>query len=99
MGPDLQFQVELRGFEPLTPSMRTRCATGLRYSPWNGCQPSKGSGLSVRSAALGSAGCGFASCRRRLGGFASGGRKTGPVRFSRRRRGWQRRCTGHRAGH
>jgi hypothetical protein len=29
--------VELRGFEPLTPSMRTRCATGLRYSPWNGC--------------------------------------------------------------
>jgi hypothetical protein len=30
-------RVELRGFEPLTPSMRTRCATGLRYSPWNGC--------------------------------------------------------------
>jgi hypothetical protein len=29
------FRVELRGFEPLTPSMRTRCATGLRYSPWN----------------------------------------------------------------
>jgi hypothetical protein len=28
------FRVELRGFEPLTPSMRTRCATGLRYSPW-----------------------------------------------------------------
>jgi hypothetical protein len=28
------FGVELRGFEPLTPSMRTRCATGLRYSPW-----------------------------------------------------------------
>ena len=27
--------VELRGFEPLTPSMRTRCATGLRYSPEN----------------------------------------------------------------
>jgi hypothetical protein len=26
-------EVELRGFEPLTPSMRTRCATGLRYSP------------------------------------------------------------------
>ena len=33
--------VELRGFEPLTPSMRTRCATGLRYSPRNGCQRSK----------------------------------------------------------
>ena len=33
--------VELRGFEPLTPSMRTRCATGLRDSPWNGCQRSK----------------------------------------------------------
>jgi site-specific DNA recombinase len=25
--------VDLRGFEPLTPSMRTRCATGLRYRP------------------------------------------------------------------
>src|SRR5512135_514870 len=33
--------VELRGFEPLTPSMRTRCATGLRYSPENLSQPSK----------------------------------------------------------
>src|ERR1035438_9434245 len=38
---DLQFRVELRGFEPLTPSMRTRCATGLRHSPWTGSQPSK----------------------------------------------------------
>ncbi len=38
---ELQFLVELRGFEPLTPSMRTRCATGLRYSPKNGCQRSK----------------------------------------------------------
>jgi hypothetical protein len=28
--------VELRGFEPLTPSMRTRCATGLRHSPNGG---------------------------------------------------------------
>ena len=28
-------KVELRGFEPLTPSMRTRCATRLRYSPEN----------------------------------------------------------------
>jgi hypothetical protein len=34
-------RVELRGFEPLTPSMRTRCATGLRYSPKNASQPSK----------------------------------------------------------
>ena len=33
--------VELRGFEPLTPSMRTRCATGLRYSPENLRQRSK----------------------------------------------------------
>ena len=33
--------VELRGFEPLTPSMRTRCATGLRYSPKNASQRSK----------------------------------------------------------
>src|ERR1035438_8052858 len=38
---DLQFRVDLRGFEPLTPSMRTRCATGLRYSPENLSQPSK----------------------------------------------------------
>ncbi len=30
--------VELRGFEPLTPSMRTRCATGLRHSPMNRVQ-------------------------------------------------------------
>ena len=30
---DVELLVELRGFEPLTPSMRTRCATGLRYSP------------------------------------------------------------------
>jgi site-specific DNA recombinase len=28
--------VELRGFEPLAPSMRTRCATGLRHSPQPG---------------------------------------------------------------
>ena len=38
-------RVELRGFEPLTPSMRTRCATGLRYSPWDGCQRSKDRGM------------------------------------------------------
>ncbi|CAL2057831.1 hypothetical protein GPN2_11008 [Streptomyces murinus] len=25
--------VDLRGFEPLAPSMRTRCATGLRHRP------------------------------------------------------------------
>ena len=43
-------EVELRGFEPLTPSMRTRCATGLRYSPWNGCQRSKDLGLLARAA-------------------------------------------------
>ena len=35
------FLVELRGFEPLTPSMRTRCATGLRYSPKTASQRSK----------------------------------------------------------
>ena len=40
-GSDLQFLVELRGFEPLTPSMRTRCATGLRYSPKTGSQRTK----------------------------------------------------------
>ena len=51
----LRFWVELRGFEPLTPSMRTRCATGLRYSPKNGCQRSKRSGLLARTAAADSA--------------------------------------------
>src|SRR5690349_2605933 len=40
-----RISVELRGFEPLTPSMRTRCATGLRYSPENLSQPSKPGGL------------------------------------------------------
>src|SRR5205814_7005814 len=44
----LETWVELRGFEPLTPSMRTRCATGLRYSPKNGCQRSKHPGLASR---------------------------------------------------
>jgi hypothetical protein len=39
--------VELRGFEPLTPSMRTRCATGLRYSPENLRQRSKPAALSA----------------------------------------------------
>jgi hypothetical protein len=39
--------VELRGFEPLTPSMRTRCATGLRYSPKTASQRSKRWGLSA----------------------------------------------------
>jgi hypothetical protein len=38
---DQNQRVELRGFEPLTPSMRTRCATGLRYSPKNASQRSK----------------------------------------------------------
>jgi hypothetical protein len=39
--------VELRGFEPLTPSMRTRCATGLRYSPKTGRQRTKPEGFPV----------------------------------------------------
>ena len=39
--------VELRGFEPLTPSMRTRCATGLRYSPKNASQRSKLAGVAA----------------------------------------------------
>jgi hypothetical protein len=34
-------RVELWGFEPQTPSMRTRCATGLRHSPKTGRQRSK----------------------------------------------------------
>jgi site-specific DNA recombinase len=40
-GSSKRVVVELRGFEPLTPSMRTRCATGLRYSPRTGSQRSK----------------------------------------------------------
>ena len=51
--------VELRGFEPLTPSMRTRCATGLRYSPKTGRQPSKFAGY-------------FAHQRRRAGAAQPG---------------------------
>jgi hypothetical protein len=46
-------EVELRGFEPLTPSMRTRCATGLRYSPWIGIERSKLCDLRARRAAPG----------------------------------------------
>src|ERR1700730_4801383 len=51
-GSDLRFWVELRGFEPLAPSMRTRCAIGLRYSPKNGCQPSKLGRLLARLSCL-----------------------------------------------
>ena len=46
-GSNKDLMVELRGFEPLTPSMRTRCATGLRYSPENLSQPSKHRALSA----------------------------------------------------
>ena len=41
--------VELRGFEPLTPSMRTRCATGLRYSPLGPNQSIKRYSLTARA--------------------------------------------------
>ncbi len=30
----LERSVELRGFEPLTPSLRTRCSARLSYSPF-----------------------------------------------------------------
>ncbi len=30
------YAVELRGFEPLTPSLRTRCSARLSYSPFTG---------------------------------------------------------------
>jgi hypothetical protein len=40
-----QTLVELRGFEPLTPSMRTRCATSLRHSPADGHCPPNGERL------------------------------------------------------
>ena len=76
-GPDLHFQVELRGFEPLTPSMRTRCATGLRYSPWNACQPSKDSGLPVRPATPGPPPAGTVSRLRRGWRRRCTGRRTG----------------------
>src|SRR5689334_24333833 len=45
--PDLL--VELRGFEPLTPSMRTRCATGLRHSPEYGSPEGPSARLPARS--------------------------------------------------
>ena|GEM_PF-3542082 len=45
--------VELRGFEPLTPSMRTRCATGLRHSPPTVPKPSRcGDALAVAARAV-----------------------------------------------
>jgi site-specific DNA recombinase len=37
-GSNVPCLVELRGFEPLAPSMRTRCATGLRHSPLQQCE-------------------------------------------------------------
>jgi site-specific DNA recombinase len=37
-GSNVACLVELRGFEPLAPSMRTRCATGLRHSPQPVCK-------------------------------------------------------------
>ncbi len=40
--------VELRGFEPLTPSMRTRCATGLRHSPRRDAEDTKAGRLSPK---------------------------------------------------
>jgi hypothetical protein len=40
-GSDLQFQVELRGFEPLIPSMRTMCAGFSRehFAAYTGTSP------------------------------------------------------------
>lgn len=32
---NLHFTVGKTGFEPATPWSQTRCATGLRYFPWN----------------------------------------------------------------
>lgn len=41
MPSDLRFcWVGLTGFEPATPSSRTKCATKLRYSPWVLCESS-----------------------------------------------------------
>ena len=37
----LGHMVELRGFEPLTPSMRTRCATRLRHNPSRTGEPDR----------------------------------------------------------
>src|SRR3981081_3888815 len=65
-GFDLRVWVELRGFEPLTPSMRTRCATGLRYSPKTASQRSKLRGLpahgSRRTGSAGGSGAGKPAC-------------------------------------
>jgi site-specific DNA recombinase len=81
--------VELRGFEPLAPSMRTRCATGLRHSP------NEKKLYQVR-------GGGCARFRRRSGawggcwGGAWGG--AGVTRWPRGGGGLRRRRTGRRAG-
>src|SRR5882757_10321480 len=48
--------VELRRFELLTPSMRTRCATGLRHSPRIGSPgPYPGAASRLAGARVGSA--------------------------------------------
>ena len=41
-GSTTGYLVELWGFEPQTPSMRTRCATGLRHSPVKRDGPARG---------------------------------------------------------
>lgn len=38
-GSNVTTLVDLRGFEPLAPSMRTRCATGLRHRPLQRVKP------------------------------------------------------------
>ncbi len=50
---DPEIPVELRGFEPLTPCLQSRCSNQLSYSPESGGTPSdqvKCSGSTARPA-------------------------------------------------
>jgi hypothetical protein len=80
--------VELRGFEPLTPSMRTRCATGLRYSPKNASQRSKQSILLASGDGRAPATARFAKPRARVSKDRSNGRGACGNRQARRWRTW-----------
>jgi integrase len=96
---DQDRRVELRGFEPLTPSMRTRCATGLRYSPKNGCQRSKYRHLFAHLAAAPNGPAQRGPPRAAGSRVSSGaGRAQRGAGLSRRRRGRRRRSTGRTPG-
>src|SRR5262245_20673712 len=65
--------VGLTGFEPATPSSRTKCATKLRYSPWVLCESAASLSKRVRPTQVG-------SCTGRISGFRRLGCRQGDER-------------------